>query len=93
MKPAVIESMTRISLSLGDYVIRVWRQEDKLKDEYDNEDLKIAAYSISLPSRELRKKAYYYKTIAEMMLQIDRVSAVEVTHRDGTGVVLYREWP
>lgn len=37
----VIESMTRFQVY--PYVVRVWREETEVRDEYSNDDLQVAA--------------------------------------------------
>jgi hypothetical protein len=79
----IIESMTRVSLS-GGRVVRVWREETKLKSVYENNDVTLAIISNSqLPQDKL----------AEHVCKLDRVNAVEVVDYKGDGVVYYPSWP
>lgn len=78
----VIESMTRIVV--GDYIIRVWRNEPTLASHYDNDDIKDAC--VNGQALEIDQLAYNVSRMA-------RVNAVEVLYPDGSGVLIYPEWP
>jgi len=64
---------------------RVWRNEERIQEQYDNHDLKEAA--LELGARASRA------TVAELLSKRPRVNAVEVVDADGEGVVIYQEWP
>lgn len=79
----VIESMTRIVKH--PWVIRVWREESDLQDRYDNSDIILMLDE---------QYADYPTKIAEAVLEMPRVNAVEVVDRiKGDGVVVYKDWP
>lgn len=79
----IIESMTRVPLS-GGRVVRVWREESKLKPEYENNDVALAIIANSqLPQDKL----------AEHVCKLERINAVEVIDSRGNGVVYYPSWP
>jgi len=78
----VIESMTRVAV--GDYIIRVWRNEPVLDGSYDNSDIKNAC----LDGQSLAIDELAYK-----VSKMSRVNAVEVLYPNGDGVLIYPEWP
>jgi hypothetical protein len=81
--PQVIESMTRIIKH--PWVIRVWRTEESLQEHYDNSDIILMLDE---------QYADYPTKIAQAVLEMPRVSAVEVVDRiKGDGVVVYKDWP
>jgi hypothetical protein len=80
--PLFIESMTRVRI-VG-YTIRIWRKEESVEPEYNNDDLKHAVYDHSLSEGmvELVKK----------LCHMDRVTAVEILPDTGIGFIHYMEW-
>lgn len=81
-KIRIIESMTKISIL--NKTVRVWRNESVLRDAYDNADLDaICQVNMHLPIH----------IIAEVLANQTRVNAVEVLNEDGSGVLIYPEWP
>lgn len=80
------ESMTRIVL--GNYTVRVWREEPDLVVEPSNEDL-------------IREAEFFYRydvggrrmELLKRLLEFPRVNAVEVIDLNGDGDVVYRDWP
>lgn len=79
----IIESMTRITLPNKTY-IRVWRNEEQLLDQYNNNDIKtVANLNVHLTITQL----------AEKIAAMPRVNAVEVLTGDGEGVLIYPSWP
>ncbi len=79
-KFAVIESMTIIQR--GMYKIRVWRNEDEIRLEYDNADL----------YREAQKHVGF-KELITAFAKMPRVNAVEVLKGSTVGAVVYPSWP
>jgi hypothetical protein len=80
----VIESMTKAAL-WDDLIIRVWRNENELRDNYDNSDIyrvlqELAPYK---PKSDL---------IASTISNLERVSAVEILNRHGNGILIYPDW-
>jgi len=78
----VIESMTKILT--GSFVVRVWRSEKEVSNDYDNQDLVVRALSVEPVSRE---------SLVEALSVMPRVAAIEVVNQYGNGVVAYVEWP
>lgn len=76
----------------GDFVVRVWRDEDELKDKYDNTEL-IDAHNNAVYDSVKERKQFSKAAVAKRIIAVPRVSAVEVKDRWGAGVVVYREWP
>lgn len=79
----IIESMTRITLPDKTY-IRVWRNEDEVKDTYDNSDL----HTMTKMNPHLTMSQ-----LAEKIATMPRVNAVEILTGDGAGVLIYPSWP
>lgn len=87
--PQVIESMKRIQFH--NYIVRVWRSEQVLMDDYDNSDLDALAEQL----RHEHAHGPVGKHVLAMIFgNMPRVSAVEVTGKlDGNGPLLYTDWP
>jgi hypothetical protein len=87
----VIESMTQIVDRHGGFRVRVWRQEDSLRSVYNNEDIleKVQSWT------EFKKTigGWFSHELADFILKMERVNAVEVVDKFGNGIVLYSEWP
>lgn len=97
-KYAVIESMFTCqilagNLSIPKFTVRVWREEDQVKDCYDQKDLSSACVNYEL--RVITENDFQPSNaeLAEILIQLPRVNAVEVKDERGMGIVLYREWP
>lgn len=88
-KPEVLwESMT--SLQVGEFAIRVWRQEGNLTvRDIQNQDLFGVSFDMDRNAKEWTDPV----VIAESFLIIPRVNAVEVIDEDGDGIVAYKDWP
>lgn len=88
------ESMTKVVYSRRPWeqlIIRVWRNEiDEIGEEEmqtkNNAEIHEALMKLNLINHSK-------KEIAEWLLQIDRMNAVEVLDHTGFGVVLYKDWP
>jgi hypothetical protein len=81
---AFIESTA--NMIAGKYLVRIWRHEPQLCDEYNNEDVWDAVRQYS-PTME--KSA-----LADLIAHMPRITAVEVQDRSSRqGIVLYVEWP
>jgi len=78
----VIESMTKILV--GSFIVRVWRSEKEVSNDYNNHDLVVRALSVQPVSRE---------SLVEALSVMPRVAAIEVVNQYGNGVVAYVEWP
>jgi hypothetical protein len=85
---AVAESMTKIKLDDG-RIVRVWRNEDpgNLQGSYAqaNKSMLFAVRNWA--------KIHPMADLAERILAVEAVSAVEIIEEDGCGIVLYKEWP
>lgn len=86
---AVIESMFTGQVSNQDshemLVVRVWRDEEEVREHYDNSDLEQC-----LEDNRDKKRHDIARAVAAM----PRVNAVEVKELgSGMGVLIYREWP
>jgi hypothetical protein len=79
----IIESMTRVTLPNKMY-IRVWRQENELKATYDNNDIHRLCKLNTYMSPE---------QLAEKVCTLPRINAVEVLDADGSGLLIYPDWP
>ena len=79
----IIESMTRVTLPNKMY-IRVWRQENELKSTYDNSDIYTLCKLNTYMSPE---------QLAEKICTLSRINAVEVLDADGSGLLIYPDWP
>lgn len=75
------ESMT--PLKYGIYSVRIWRQEE-LTGPIDNYDLIDALGKYEVASGQ---------DLADLLIELPRVNAVEVLDPKGVGVVLYQNWP
>jgi hypothetical protein len=75
------ESMTPIKY--GIYSVRIWRQEE-LSGPIDNQDLINVASQYEIASCQ---------DLADLLIDLPRVNAVEVLDVKGFGVVLYNNWP
>lgn len=98
MKPAVIESMTRIMA--GNMVVRVWVNEDELQEDYPKtrERLKNALVRFRGPRTNEEAFDGNKTAIAMCLLDLYDVNAVEVTQpgsepNPGDGIILYKQWP
>lgn len=69
------------------YTIRLWRQEHDYEDKNSEESIKAAADAIKDLKTEDKKE------IAEAILKVDRMNAVEVVDEQNFGCVLYKDWP
>jgi hypothetical protein len=79
----LLESMT--PLQIGPYAVRVWREETRGSKEFQKGDIFRLAHMLSGTSNPER--------IAEQLIGLPRVNAVEVLDPEKHGVVLYRDWP
>ncbi len=77
--------MTR--LHVGAYVVRIWRDEDSLKDACAPNRADLHRLIPTLTSAD------GVKEMVEIVLAMQRVSAVEVIDGAGNGVVAYADWP
>lgn len=93
MNPDMNENETRFVGAMTKFVmfnliIRVWRKEDEIKDEYDNSDISELLKERFGPTGNLAS----VKTVAKFIIsEIPRVTAVEVLEADNHGVVLRTE--
>lgn len=69
------------------YTIRLWRQELNYEDKNSEESIKAAADAIKDLKTEDKKE------IAETILKVDRMNAVEVLDETGNGICTYKDWP
>jgi hypothetical protein len=95
MSEILIESMTRFTFRLSPgkfYNIRMWRQEKAYSDSSS-----VEVYDIARKLLENQKHWFKDKTskseVAQALLQVDRMNAVEVLDEMGDGVVMYKDWP
>ncbi len=80
------ESMTKFPL-LG-CMFRVWREEVTKPPFYDSRD------EVLSEARRLRQQPMINEWgLAEGLLNLDRVNAVEVLDSNGEGMVCYKDWP
>jgi hypothetical protein len=82
--PVLIESIRRYSV--GSWFVRVWRQQDKVTFGDSQPDVEKMIYWAG-------KEAWEGKELAENILELPNVNAVEVVDMYGAGVVLYKNWP
>jgi hypothetical protein len=95
----LIESMTRLVIMPApgrQFIIRLWRQEEKYSDAIRQRTLLQAAalaegftYPINGKLTELPDKC----EVAKVLLGMERMNAVEVLDESGEGVVVYKDWP
>lgn len=81
----LIESMTRYKFQ--GFTVRCWREEESFSMEAQRitfRDINIAINGVG---------SYDENTIAETLIKLDRMNAVEVLDKRGQGVVLYKNWP
>ena len=83
----LIESMTSATIREHGWSVRVWRDEDELHESYDNSDIHDLVEEIDYSARAIMV------VIVHAIMELPRVSAVEVKDHLGNGIVLYREWP
>lgn len=79
----VLESMTKVTTAK--YIVRVWRDEDlsyqsSMSTQSEIENVVTANWDLSAVN------------LAKKIAEVPRVSAVEVLHLDGNGVVFYPDW-
>lgn len=87
----VIESMTKVQV--GMLTVRVWRDEQEVLDEYQNEDIfklvRLVYYGTGYP---IPLKGVTKTEVAEEVAKLPRVNAVEVTHTvSGQGLIIYTQ--
>ena len=82
----LIESMTKANY--GDWFIRCWRQETQYNKQTVNETQRKIKEVVGKYDGE--QTAY---KIAEHLLNVVRMNAVEVLDEAGQGCVLYKNWP
>lgn len=87
------ESMTKVIFQLQPWeqvTIRCWRQEPDYKDqETDNQN--VADVMAAL--KEIKKEEATKRVLAEHLIKLDRMNAVEVLDQQGLGPVIYKDWP
>ena len=88
MGNTLFESMTRFRVTTTGAIIRCWRQEDGYSAEIVENtrreiDEVLQAANITKPTA----------AGAEMLLEIDRMNAVEILDGSGNGLVVYKDWP
>lgn len=92
--PRVVESMTRVELTDG-RVVRVWRDETALPHETEADWIEIAyrnRLNLAGPIADLLANVPSNE-VARRVATMKRVNAVEVLEKDGSGVLVYPEWP
>lgn len=68
-------------------LVRVWRNENEIQEEYDNRDIEEAATTMF-------KNGAGKAEIARAIGLMPRVNAVEVKRNlSGNGIVCYKSWP
>lgn len=77
------ESMTKVQTSR--FTVRVWREEPSQLAVADNKDMVALIREVG---EDLCGVA-----LAEKIIKIDRVNAVEVLDGMGNGEVIYKDWP
>lgn len=82
-KPLFYESMTTISCPHTGARIRVWRSEATLPEYADEEILLLFKF---LPEGAMMED------VINMISTLERVTAVELTDKNGLGCVAYFEW-
>ena len=86
-----IESITALEIEITGTQIRVWRQEPWFSEQTSENTKKELDLALT---QHLKKKGKMgRKEIADFLFMIDRVNAVEVKNADGSGIVLYKDWP
>lgn len=95
----IYESMFRRDAHLrhgeGEYqkiTIRVWRTETEARAEYDQSDLAAAIQKLLMQQRG-PDSGISLGVIAERIADMPRVAAVEVLNMDGSGPIIYSDWP
>jgi hypothetical protein len=82
---ACIEST--VDVRFGGLLVRVWREENELRDWYDNSDV---THTADKYLREGARLSVVVKHVAEL----PRINAVQVINEGrGEGVVVYTVWP
>jgi hypothetical protein len=93
----LIESMTRLVIMPSpsrQFIIRLWRQEEKYSDEIRQQTLLQAAALAEGFTYPMHGKVMADKfEVAKVLLGMDRMNAVEVVDESGEGVVVYKDWP
>jgi len=97
VRSKIVETMTRVELRNGAYVVRVWRSEKwGIAAVWgDNISLFVRGQVEKLDSNFSSGLGGIDKFLfADTLLEsIPYVSAVEVTDAKGDGCVVYKEWP
>ena len=71
-------------------IIRCWRHDPEYKgEETDNKNTSDILAAI----KELKKDEATKMSIAERLIKLDRMNAVEVLDNQGNGPVVYKDWP
>lgn len=88
-----IESMTKLMFILHPWnhlTIRCWRQEP----DYKNEKTDAQNQSdIQSALKEIKKEEATKLSIANHLIKMDRMNAVEVLDQQSGGPVVYKDWP
>jgi ABC-type lipoprotein export system ATPase subunit len=90
------ESMTKVVHQLEPWwqvTIRCWRHEEVFYDDKvgDVDDKNVEEIMKSL--KELKKEGQSKAVIANHLIKMERMNAVEVIDQQGSGCVVYKDWP
>lgn len=87
------ESMTKVIFQLqvwNQLTIRCWRQEPDYKDEEtDSKNLS----DIQNALKEIKKDEATKLSIANHLIKLERMNAVEVLDAQFSGPLVYKDWP
>lgn len=86
----LVESMTKLRLA-GIYNVRIWMQQSE--DDYKELDRTTLEQEVNKRWLSRLSGCPSTRELAEDLLLIKNVNAVEVTFDNGNGSVLYKNWP
>lgn len=87
------ESMTKVVFNLQAWfqiTIRCWREETNYNEtETDSQNVEDIIKAL----KEIKKDDATKMSIANHLIKLDRMNAVEVLDQQGSGPVVYKDWP
>lgn len=87
MNDILTESITKVIA--GSLNIRVWRQEENGDIETSQKQVKEIVLNYIMNNAIFS----LYSVALSLIPLISRINAIEITNKDGAGVVLYINWP
>lgn len=74
--------------------MRVWRQEEEIKEQYNNADISLVlTYASKSIGAEETTGPPPIEYVVRTLAALPRINAVEILNEIGNGVVIYPDWP